>query len=172
MSELFPAELYSAAEGVLDKLQHHAYLVVTAESCTGGLLAGLLTEIPGASAMMERGFVTYSNAAKTELLGVPAELIASYGAVSEETARAMADGALSRTPAHIAISVTGIAGPDGGSPERPVGLVYFGVAARGEPTRVRECRFGNIGRREVRLASVRAAIDLLDSAIKPGLPHA
>jgi nicotinamide-nucleotide amidase len=171
MGTLFPDDLYTAAKALLDELQRHALLIVTAESCTGGLVAALLTEIPGSSGMVERGLVTYSNAAKTELLGVPAELITRHGAVSEQVARAMAEGALARTPAHIAISITGIAGPDGGSPEKPVGLVYLGVAARGEATRVRECRFGTIGRREVRLESVRAAMDLVASAIKPGLSH-
>lgn len=172
MTTLFPEDLYEAANALLTELQRHALLVVTAESCTGGLLCGLLTEIPGSSGMVERGIVTYSNAAKTELLGVPAELIDRHGAVSEEVARAMADGALQRTPAHIALSITGIAGPDGGSPAKPVGLVYMGVAARGATTRVRECRFGNIGRREVRLQSLREAIALMASAIEPGLPHA
>jgi nicotinamide-nucleotide amidase len=172
MSTLFPADLYAAAEALLADLQRRALLIATAESCTGGLLVGLLTEVSGASGMVERGFVTYSNAAKTELLGVAPEFIARYGAVSEEVGRAMAEGALARTPAHIAVSVTGIAGPDGGSREKPVGLVYIGIAAKGEPTRVKECRFGDIGRREVRLASVREAVALAQSAVKPGLPHA
>ena len=171
MSTLFPQDLYDAAKALLDDLRRHALLVVTAESCTGGLVSGLLTEVPGASGMVERGFVTYSNAAKTELLGVPAEMIERYGAVSEEVARAMADGALARTPAHIALSITGVAGPDGGTAAKPVGLVYLGVAARGSSTRVRECRFGDIGRQEVRLASVREGIGLLASAITPGMPH-
>ncbi len=172
MSTLFPSELLDAAKKLLAELQRHALLIVTAESCTGGLLAGLLTEVPGASAMVERGFVTYSNVAKTELLGVDATLIQRYGAVSEEVARAMAEGALRNTPAHIAVSVTGIAGPDGGSPQRPVGLVYLAVAGKGQPTRTRECRFGNIGRREVRLASLREAISLTLEAVNPGLSHA
>ena len=171
MTTLFPEDLYKAAAALLDKLRKHALLVATAESCTGGLLCGLLTEIPGASGMVERGFVTYSNAAKTELLGVPEALIARQGAVSEEVARAMADGALQRTPAHITLSITGIAGPDGGSPEKPVGLVYLGIASRGASTRVRECRFGNIGRREIRLSSVREAIGLMADAVGPGVPH-
>jgi len=171
MSTIFPPELYDEASALLDELQRHALLVATAESCTGGLIAGLLTEIPGSSGMVERGFVTYSNAAKTELLGVPAEMIARHGAVSEQVARAMADGALSRTPAHIAVSVTGIAGPDGGTAEKPVGIVYVGVAVKGEDTQVSECRFGDIGRQAVRLATVREAIRLLRSAVKPGLPH-
>ncbi|MCZ7596298.1 MAG: CinA family protein [Hyphomicrobium sp.] len=172
MTTLFPPDLYDAAHVLLADLQRHALLITTAESCTGGLLVGLLTEVPGSSGMVERGYVTYSNAAKTELLGVPADMISRHGAVSEEVARAMAQGALKRTPAHIAISVTGIAGPDGGSPGKPVGLVYLAVAVHGEEPRVRECRFGNIGRCEIRLSSVRAAIELLRTAVKPGLPHA
>jgi nicotinamide-nucleotide amidase len=172
MTSLFPADLYADAEALLAELQRHALLIVTAESCTGGLVSGLLTEVPGSSGMVERGFVTYSNAAKTDLLGVPEAMIARHGAVSPEVARAMADGALARTPAHIAVSVTGIAGPDGGSPEKPVGLVYLAVASRGQTTRVHEVRFGDIGRREVRLGSVREAVALARSAVKPGLRHA
>lgn len=172
MSTLFPPELFDEAKKLLAELQRHALLIATAESCTGGLLAGLLTEVPGASGMVERGFVTYSNAAKTELLGVDAALIERYGAVSEEVARAMAEGALDKTPAHVAVSVTGIAGPDGGSPERPVGLVYLAVASKGQATRTRECRFGDIGRRDIRLKSVREAISLVLEAITPGPPHA
>jgi nicotinamide-nucleotide amidase len=121
--------------------------------------------------MVERGFVTYSNAGKTELLGVPGDLIERYGAVSEEVARAMAEGALANTPVHIAVSVTGIAGPDGGSPDKPVGLVYVAVAAKGEATCVKECRFGDIGRCAIRLASVREALALVHAAVKPGLAH-
>jgi nicotinamide-nucleotide amidase len=171
MSTLFPPELLDGATKLLAQLQRHALLIATAESCTGGLLAGLLTEVRGASATVERGFVTYSNASKIELLGVEKALIERYGAVSGEVARAMAEGALDNTPAHIAVSVTGIAGPDGGSPEKPVGLVYVAVAGKGQTTIARECRFGNIGRREIRLASVREAISLAIEAVKPGLPH-
>jgi nicotinamide-nucleotide amidase len=168
MSTLFPSELFDEAKRLLAQLQRRALLIATAESCTGGLLAGLLTEVPGASAMVERGFITYSNASKIELLGVDKALIERYGAVSGEVARAMAEGALDNTPAHVAVSVTGIAGPDGGSPEKPVGLVYVAVAGKGQQTRTRECRFGNIGRCEIRLASVRAAISL---AIEAANPH-
>ena len=171
MSTLFPADLIAAAQSLLAQLQRHALLITTAESCTGGLLAGVLTELPGASGMVERGFVTYSNASKSELLGVSDDLITRHGAVSEEVARAMAEGALSRTPAHIAVSVTGIAGPDGGSPEKPIGLVYVSVAAKGLETRARECRFGDIGRCDIRLASVREALKLTHAAVGPGLPH-
>jgi nicotinamide-nucleotide amidase len=171
MSTLFPPDLIDAAKSLLADLQRHALLITTAESCTGGLLSGLLTEIPGSSGMVERGFVTYSNAAKTELLGVSSDLIARYGAVSEEVARAMAEGALQNTPAHVAVSVTGIAGPDGGSPEKPVGLVYVAVATKVEGTRTRECRFGDIGRGDIRLASVREALKLAATAVKPGQQH-
>ena len=142
----------------------------TAESCTGGLIAGLLTEIPGSSDMLERGFVVYSNAAKEELLGVPPETLAKHGAVSAETARAMAEGALAKSRAHIAVSVTGIAGPDGGSAAKPVGLVHFACARRGAPTVAREERFGDISREAVRLASVRVGLDLLEAALDYARP--
>ncbi len=140
-------------------------MVATAESCTGGLIAALLTEIPGSSSVVERGFVVYSNAAKEELLAVPASTLARYGAVSEETARAMAEGALKASRADIAVSVTGIAGPDGGTAAKPVGLVHFACARRGGPTIAREERFGDIGRYAVRVASVRVGLDLLEGAI-------
>ena len=117
--------------------------------------------------MLERGFVVYSNAAKQELLGVPAETLVNHGAVSEETAQAMAEGALANSRAEVAVSVTGIAGPDGGTAAKPVGLVHFACARRGKPTVAREERFGAIGREAVRLASVRVALDLLEAAAGP-----
>ncbi len=120
----------SLPEAVLNALRHRHWRVATAESCTGGMIAAALTDIAGSSDVVERGFVTYSNQAKSEMLGVPSALIASVGAVSEEVAAAMARGALDHSPADIAISVTGIAGPGGGSPLKPVGLVWFGVATR------------------------------------------
>ncbi len=165
MSTLFPVELLHEAEALLGLLQQRSLRLATAESCTGGLLAGLLTEIPGASATVERGLVTYSNAAKTSLLGVDAQLIARVGAVSEEVARAMADGALVRAPVEVAVAVTGIAGPDGGSAEKPVGLVHLAVAMKGAGTLARECRFGSIGRTEIRLASLREALALMRQAL-------
>ncbi len=116
--------------------------------------------------MFGRGFVVYSNASKQELLGVPAETLAAHGAVSRETAVAMAEGALGASRAEVAVSVTGIAGPDGGSPEKPVGLVHFACARRGKPTVAREERFGDIGRAAVRLASVRVGLDLLEAALR------
>jgi nicotinamide-nucleotide amidase len=165
MSAVFPAELLDGARALLGALQQSNLKLATAESCTGGLLAGLLTEVPGSSANFDRGFITYSNAAKTDLLGVDAKLIADVGAVSEEVARAMADGALASAPVDIAIAVTGVAGPDGGTPEKPVGLVYAAVARIGHTTVVRECRFGDLGRGPIRLASLREALALVHAAL-------
>ncbi|MGO9423155.1 CinA family protein [Roseiarcus sp.] len=162
---LFPPDLTARAAALLDRCGAAGLKVATAESCTGGLIAGLLTEIAGSSAVVERGFVVYSDDAKEELLGVPAATIATHGAVSEATARAMAEGALKASRAELAVSVTGIAGPDGGSAEKPVGLVWFGCARHGQPIVAREARFGDIGRGAVRLASVRVALDLLEAAV-------
>lgn len=139
--------------------------IATAESCTGGLVAALLTEIPGSSAVVERGYVTYSNEAKSEMIGVPAGLIAAHGAVSEPVARAMADGALSRSKADVAVAITGIAGPGGATATKPVGLVHFGVARKDAPTRHLERRYGDLGREQVRRRAVEDALALLESAI-------
>ena len=128
---MFPADLTARAAALLDRCRAAGLTIATAKSCTGGLVAGLLTEIPGSSAVFERGFVVYSNEAKEELLGIPAETLARHGAVSEPTARAMAEGALKASRADIAVSVTGVAGPDGGTAEKPVGLVWFALARRG-----------------------------------------
>jgi nicotinamide-nucleotide amidase len=165
MSDLFPYDLLQDAKALLGEFEQRRRKLAVAESCTGGLLAGLLTEIAGSSAVFERGFDTYSNSAKSELIGVPPALIVRHGAVSDEVARAMAEGALAHAPVDVAVSVTGIAGPDGGSPEKPVGLVFVAAAPRGRPTLTRECRFGSIGRTEIRLASVREAIALARSAL-------
>ena len=135
--------------------------IATAESCTGGLVAGLLTEISGSSAVVDRGFVTYSNAAKTDLLGVPAALIARVGAVSPEVAVAMAAGVLARSAADLVVAVTGVAGPTGGTAEKPVGLVHFAAARRGGPVRHVERHFPDSGRSGVRLAAVGEALALL-----------
>jgi nicotinamide-nucleotide amidase len=131
------------------------------ESCTGGLVAGALTAIPGSSDVVDRGFVTYSNAAKTMLVGVPPALIDAHGAVSEPVARAMAEGGLRVADVGAAVSITGVAGPGGGSADKPVGLVHFAAARAGRPTLHQEMRFGDIGREAVRLASVRVALELL-----------
>ena len=162
---MFPPDLIARATDLIARYRAAGLMAATAESCTGGLIAGLLTEIPGSSTVLERGFVVYSNAAKQDLLGVPAETLVSHGAVSGETAIAMADGALRASRAEVAVSVTGIAGPDGGSAEKPVGLVHFACARRDKPTVAREERFGDVGREEVRLASVRVALDLLEAVI-------
>jgi nicotinamide-nucleotide amidase len=162
---MFPPDLLVRAAELLARYRSAHRMIATAESCTGGLIAGLLTEIPGSSAVVERGFVVYSNAAKEELLGVPASTLERSGAVSEETARAMAEGALKASRAYVAVSVTGIAGPDGGSAAKPVGLVHFAYARRGAATVAREERFGDIGRDAVRLAAVRVGLDLLAGAL-------
>jgi nicotinamide-nucleotide amidase len=139
--------------------------VATAESCTGGLVAGALTEIAGSSAVVDRGFVTYSNAAKVSVLGVSPDLIARVGAVSEAVALAMVAGALARSDADLAVAITGIAGPTGGSVDKPVGLVHFAAARRGHRAVRAERRFGNIGRSEVRLASVAEALAMLKGLV-------
>jgi nicotinamide-nucleotide amidase len=161
---MFPPDFLVRAAELIARYRDLKLMVATAESCTGGLIAGILTEIPGSSNVLERGFVVYSYAAKEELLGVPAATLEGHGAVSEETARAMAEGALSASRADVAVSVTGIAGPDGGTAAKPVGLVHFACARRGMPTIAREERFGDIGRDAVRLASVSVGLDLLAAA--------
>jgi nicotinamide-nucleotide amidase len=147
-------------------------MLATAESCTGGLVAAVLTEIAGSSAVVDRGFVTYSNDAKTAMLGVAPALIGAHGAVSREVAIAMAEGAIRASRADIAVAVTGIAGPAGGTADKPVGLVHFAVAVRGGATTHAERRFGNIGRTQVRLASVRAALEMIDAIVSPIPPAA
>jgi len=171
MTALFPADLIHEAEALLSELKRLGLHLATVESCTGGLMAGLLTEIPGSSAVVDRGLVTYSDEAKTELAGVPPTLIEQHGAVSEEVARAMAEGALERAPVDVAVAVTGIAGPNGGSPAKPVGLVYLAAAHKDSPTLTRECRFGSIGRTQIRLASVKAAMALTRQAVSGARHH-
>ena len=149
---MFPELLQTRATDLIAFCQTARLTLVTAESCTGGLLAGLITAIPGSSEVFERGFVTYSNAAKMEFLGVASGILERHGAVSAETARAMAEGALAHSLAAIAISITGIAGPGGGSPGKPVGLVYVGLGRRGGAVFAIEKRFGNQGRDAVRSA--------------------
>ncbi|WP_043538823.1 CinA family protein [Salinarimonas rosea] len=154
------------ATALLDTYREAGLRIVTAESCTGGLIAGLLTDIAGSSSVVERGFVTYSNEAKIECLGVPAGIIAAHGAVSEQTARAMAEGALSASRADVSVAVTGIAGPGGGSAEKPVGLVHFGLARRRGATRHLEMRYGDLGRSMVRLRTVADALGMLERALR------
>ena len=157
----FDRKLIREAKDVLDFCTSGGLRLATAESCTGGLVAAVLTSIPGCSSAFERGFVAYSNDAKTESLGVPAALIESHGAVSEPVARAMAEGALARSKADIAVSVTGIAGPDGGSEEKPVGLVHFACARRDNPTEHVRMQFGQRPRDEIMQASVLQAFALI-----------
>lgn len=163
---MFPPAMQDEAMRLLDAFRSQGLRLATAESCTGGLVAALLTEIPGSSDVVERGFVTYSNEAKMECLGVANDLLAAHGAVSEAVARAMAEGAVRHSHAAIAVSVTGVAGPGGGSEAKPVGLVHLAAARAGGATLHQECRFGDIGRAEVRARSVEAALALLWRAFK------
>lgn len=158
---MFPEALLSEAKALLSLARERDVRIATAESCTGGLIAALLTEIPGSSDVVERGFVSYSNRAKEELLGVPHELIAEHGAVSAPVGGAMAEGALRNSRAQLSVAVTGIAGPGGGSAEKPVGLVYIATARTSGDTIVQEHRFGDIGRDAVRMATVKEALMLL-----------
>ncbi len=162
---MFPPALRALAEQVLDAARNKGLRIATAESCTGGLIAGLLTEIPGSSDVVERGFVTYSNEAKADLLGISFALIQGNGAVSGAVARAMAEGAIQHSIAQIAVAVTGVAGPGGGTMEKPVGLVHMAAAREGGATLHEEHRFGDIGRTEVRLKTVEAALRLLAKLI-------
>lgn len=161
---MFDAETRKAAEELLSLFRAKGLKLVTAESCTGGLVAAALTEIPGSSDVLERGYVTYSNAAKQSDLGVPANILKKHGAVSAETARAMAHGALSASLADVAVAITGVAGPGGGTPDKPVGLVHFAAARRDGKTLHREMRFGDIGRAEIRRRSMLVALQLAQSA--------
>jgi nicotinamide-nucleotide amidase len=156
-------EIRAASEAVLGACRAAGLTAATAESCTGGLVAAALTDIPGSSAVMDRGFVTYSNAAKTEMLGVPDALIAAHGAVSEPVARAMAEGALVHSPADLAVAITGVAGPGGGTPAKPEGLVHFACARRGHETVAERVAFGAVGRDAVRAASVAKALAMLEA---------
>lgn len=162
---MFSESLLDEAARLLQAYRSLGLKIATAESCTGGLVAGLLTAIPGSSDVVERGFVTYSNEAKNELIGVPMALIHDRGAVSAEVARAMAEGAVAHSRADIAVSITGVAGPGGGTEAKPVGLVHFGCSSKGGATAHREMRFGALTRDEIRMKSVAVALDLLRGAI-------
>ncbi|HYS46409.1 MAG TPA: CinA family protein [Rhizomicrobium sp.] len=162
---MFSTDLLARADHLLATARAGGVRIATAESCTGGLIAALLTEIAGASDVFGRGFVTYSNKAKQDMLGVPAATLRQYGAVSEAVARVMAEGAIRNSTAELSVAVTGIAGPAGGTDEKPVGLVHIAVARAGEATLHRECRFGDIGRGEIRLASVEVALEMLQQLL-------
>jgi nicotinamide-nucleotide amidase len=148
------------AEKLVRTLIERAWTISTAESCTGGMVASAITDIAGSSTVFHQGFITYSNDAKVSMLGVSADLLAAHGAVSENVACAMAECALAKTKAHVAIAVTGIAGPGGGSGAKPVGLVHFACATRSKTVHL-EKRFGNVGRENIRKASVQTALQLV-----------
>ena len=156
---------------VLNACRKHGIMIATAESCTGGLIVGALTDIAGSSDVVDRGFVTYSNEGKHEMIGVPLTLIKTFGAVSKEVAIAMAEGALTHSRAGISIAVTGIAGPGGGSSEKPVGLVHIASAHKGHTTLHKECRFGEKSREDIRHETVLTALALvlvsLENQTKP-----
>lgn len=157
---MFPDEMKNRAAGLIDLCRSRRLLLATAESCTGGLIAALITAVPGSSDVLDCGFVTYSNEAKARMIGVSPELIARHGAVSEEVARAMAEGALAHSAADIAVAVTGVAGPGGGTAAKPVGLVHCAAARKGRPTITKVLRLGDIGRDAVRLETARAAVEM------------
>lgn len=158
---MFPPELLNDAEKFLELAKSQNIKVVTAESCTGGLIASCLTSIPGSADVLDSGFVTYSNEAKTGLLDIPNDMIERHGAVSEEVAEAMVAGALAHSGANLAVSATGIAGPTGDSDTKKIGLVYIGARLNGGETVVERHDFGDIGRDTVRIETVRAAIALM-----------
>ncbi len=160
-----PKDLFEPAKKVIDACRTAGLRLAVAESCTGGLIAGCLTAVAGSSDVLERGFVVYSNAAKSELLGVPQPLIEAEGAVSAEVARAMAEGCLGRSPVQIAVAVTGIAGPDGGTEEKPVGLVHMAAAREGATT-LHESRVFEGDRNAVRGQAVKASLDLVMRVIE------
>ena len=167
---VFPDDMTERAAALLQRCREAGLILATAESCTGGLIAGLLTEIAGSSDVVDRGFVTYSNAAKTQMLGVDAAMIKAQGAVSANVAEAMALGVLDHAPVDLAVAVTGVAGPGGGSAEKPVGLVYLCAARRGEADDLTllhsDClTLGDSGRGPIRLATVDRALALLDALI-------
>jgi nicotinamide-nucleotide amidase len=161
---LFPAEVEEAASRIVSGFAAGGLMLSTAESCTGGLIAGALTEIPGSSAVVDRGFVTYTNEAKMDMLGVNAATLKTFGAVSKETALQMVNGALFRSRSNIAVAVTGIAGPGGGSVEKPVGLVHLAARNRMGAILHREMHYGDVGRTEIRLATVKTAFEMLIEA--------
>jgi nicotinamide-nucleotide amidase len=158
VGEVKEPDVGGLADRFLKACAKHGILAATAESCTGGLIIAAMTDIPGSSSMVDRGFVTYSNAAKIDMLGVSSATLERHGAVSSETAREMASGALKNSRAGITLAVTGIAGPDGGSPEKPVGLVWFGMALSGKPVVSEKRLFENKGRDFIRRETVKHAL--------------
>lgn len=162
---MFPLEIETLARLLIDEARGRSLRIVTAESCTGGLVAGAVCAIPGASDVFERGFVTYTNRAKSEMLGVPGDLIADHGAVSEPVARMMAEGALRESNGHVAVAITGVAGPGGGTPLKPVGTVHFAVARANRSVIHRHERFLGDTREAVQLAAIVTALEMLREAV-------
>lgn len=160
------SELETMAKAALQACTDHKILLATAESCTGGMIASMLTDIEGCSAVFDRGFVTYSNEAKMEMLGVSGNTLAAHGAVSRETALEMAKGALERSRAGIAISVTGLAGPGGGSKEKPIGLVWFALARDGAEPFAEKHQFEDRGRDFIRKETTRNALRMISDALR------
>ncbi|OCP00883.1 MULTISPECIES: CinA family protein [unclassified Ensifer] len=158
---MWPAEIEVRAGQIIARFTAKGFKVTTAESCTGGLIAAALTEISGSSAVVDRGFVTYSNEAKVAMLGVETATLVAHGAVSRQTAIEMAHGAVQQSAADFAVAVTGIAGPSGGSMEKPVGLVHLAAAGRNGTMLHREMHYGDVGRGNIRLATVSTALDML-----------
>lgn len=158
---MFNLEITTLARLLIDEARERSLRIVTAESCTGGLVAGAICSIPGSSDVFERGFVTYSNRAKQELLGVPGDLIADLGAVSEPVARMMAEGALEASNAHLAVAITGVAGPGGGTPLKPVGTVHIATARSNQPIHHEEHFFEEDTREGVQLGAVQAALQMM-----------
>ena len=158
---IWPKDIEDAVRAIVAGFTQRKLVIATAESCTAGLIAGAITEVAGSSTVFDRGFVTYSNEAKQEMIGVSAETLKAHGAVSRPTAIEMAEGAIAHSAANVSVAVTGIAGPGGGSQEKPVGLVHLAAARKGRETLHREMRYGDIGRSAVRLATVRTALEML-----------
>ena len=163
---MFPDDMKRQAIAFLEAMRSRGLKFASAESCTGGLIAALLTEIPGSSDVVDRGFVTYSNEAKTEMIGVDAALVAQFGAVSREVALAMAEGALAHSAAEVSVAVTGVAGPGGGTAAKPVGLVHIAAARAGGETLHKECRFGPLDRSDIRARTVVEALALASRAME------
>ena len=162
---MFPDRLRNLCLLVMDEARERRIRIAAAESCTGGLLAALFTEFAGSSDVFERGFVTYSNRAKEEMLGVAGDMLADYGAVSEAVARLMAEGALQNSRANLAVAITGIAGPGGGTPMKPVGTVHIACARENKAVLHEACYFGDIGRSKIRLASLETALEMIRQQI-------
>jgi nicotinamide-nucleotide amidase len=158
---MFPLDIVTLARLLIEDCRERRLRIVTAESCTGGLLSAAITAIPGSSDVFERGLITYSNRAKQDLLGVSGDMLADYGAVSEPVARMMAEGALERSNAHIAVAITGVAGPGGGTEMKPVGLVHLATARANQSVRHGVERFGDIERGEIQMGAVRLALEML-----------